>query len=129
MVNRCILCKDNEESIDHILIHCDKTRVLWTFLLVVFSLKWVFLVSVKNLFLEWKFKELDKKRRIVWHVAPICLFWCIWKEHNQRIFNNEELLDQRLKKFFIKSLLEWSHASLKMEKPSNLHFLDALPCG
>ena len=31
MVNRCILCKENEESVDYILIYCDKTRVLRTF--------------------------------------------------------------------------------------------------
>ena len=31
MVNRCSLCKDNEESIDHILIYCEKIRGLWTF--------------------------------------------------------------------------------------------------
>ena len=29
LVNRCILCKDSEESADHILIHCDRTRQLW----------------------------------------------------------------------------------------------------
>ena len=28
MVNRCNLCKENEESADHILIHCGKTREL-----------------------------------------------------------------------------------------------------
>ena len=28
MVNRCSLCKDNEESMDHILIHCGKTKEL-----------------------------------------------------------------------------------------------------
>ena len=26
MVNRCSLCKENEESANHILIHCGKTR-------------------------------------------------------------------------------------------------------
>ena len=28
MVNRCNLCKDNKESVDHILIHCEKRIVL-----------------------------------------------------------------------------------------------------
>ena len=26
MVNRCNLCKDNEESENHTLIHCDRTQ-------------------------------------------------------------------------------------------------------
>ena len=29
LVNRCFLCKNSEESADHILIHCNKTRQLW----------------------------------------------------------------------------------------------------
>lgn len=44
MVNRCGLCKAN----NHILIHCERTRQLWTFLLAIFSLKWVFPAIIKN---------------------------------------------------------------------------------
>ena len=56
MVNKYDLCKDDEESADHILIHCAKTRELWTFLLVLFGLVWVFPDSVRNLLLRWKVK-------------------------------------------------------------------------
>ena len=107
MVNRCNLCKVNEKLVDHILIHCDKTKVscvngLW--------LEMGILVSVRNLLLEWKFKGLDKKRSIVLRMALICLFWWIWKEHDRRTLDD---LDQRLKELFIKSLLEWSHVSFE----------------
>ena len=54
MVNRCSLCKENEESTDHILIHCGKTKELWTLLLSSFVVVWVFPASVRNLLLEWK---------------------------------------------------------------------------
>ena len=80
MVNRCNLCKENEESADHILIHCDKTRKLWNSLLSSFGVIWVFPVSVRNLLGEWKIKGLGKKRKAAWRLAPICLFWCIWGE-------------------------------------------------
>ncbi|RVX02351.1 hypothetical protein CK203_028334 [Vitis vinifera] len=74
MVNRGSLCKDSEESANHILIHCDKPRKLWTQLLTIFGLVWVFPASMRNLLLEWKVKGLGKKRRAVWRLAPICLF-------------------------------------------------------
>ena len=45
-----------------------------------------------------------------------------------RIFS-EELSGQRLKEYFIKSILEWSHASLEMENFTVLEFLDSLNCG
>lgn len=105
IINRCNFCKDDEELANHILIHCDKTRMLWTFLVAVFGTIWVFFISVRNILLEWKFKGLDKKRKVQ-RLAPVCLFWCIWKEYNWRTFDNDELSDQRLKEFFIKSLLE-----------------------
>ena len=74
MVYKCNLCKENEESADHILIHCGKTRELWTSLLSSFGVMWVFPGSVRNLLLEWKIKGLGKKMSVVWRMAPICLF-------------------------------------------------------
>ena len=86
MVNRCNLCKESEESTNHSLIHCGKIRELWTLLLSSFRVVWVFPELVRNLLLEWKIKSLGKKRSVVWRMAPICLFWCIWGEQNRRMF-------------------------------------------
>ncbi|RVW56571.1 hypothetical protein CK203_086726 [Vitis vinifera] len=77
MANRCNLCKENEETVNHILIHCGKTRDLWNLLFSSFGVVWVLPESVRNLLLEWKMKGMGKKRNVVWKMAPICLFWCI----------------------------------------------------
>ncbi|RVW16657.1 hypothetical protein CK203_080892 [Vitis vinifera] len=102
MVNRCNLCKENEESTDHILIHCGKTRELWSLLLSSFGVVWVFSDSVTNLLLEWKIKDLGKKRSAVWRMEPICLFWCIWGEQNRRMFQEEEMSDKSLRNRFLR---------------------------
>ena len=99
MVNRCNFCKESEELADHILIHCTKRRELWIFLLALFGVAWVFPNSVRNLLFQWKVKGFQKKNRAVWCLAPIFLFWCVWKECNWRIFK-DELSDQGLKDFF-----------------------------
>ena len=65
MVNRCSICKIGEESVYHILIHCDKTREFWTLLLATFDLVWVFLASMRNLLLEWKLNGLGMNKRAV----------------------------------------------------------------
>ena len=129
MVNKYNLCKESEESTNHILIHCAKTRELWIFLLVLFGVTWVFPVSLRNLLLQWKVKGFQKKNRAIWCLAPICLFWCVWKECNRRTFKDEELSDQGLKDLFFQTLFEWTRDSLELDFPSMLIFLDTLCCG
>ena len=29
LVNRCFMCKEDEENIDHLLIHCKSAKMLW----------------------------------------------------------------------------------------------------
>ena len=82
MVNICYLCKVSEESIDHILIHCDNNKVLSTLFLSTIGMVWVFPNSVKNLLLKWKFIGLKKEKRVVCHLNSVCLSWCIWEECN-----------------------------------------------
>ena len=74
-------------------------------------------------------KGVGEEENVVWRLASICLFQCIWRECNQRTFEDEELLDQSLKDLFIWLLLEWSQQFLGLESPSILNFLDALYCG
>ena len=48
LANRCFLCYAEEESIDHILIHCIKARVLWELLFALFGVIWVLPYLVKD---------------------------------------------------------------------------------
>ena len=41
LANKCFLYQNNEESIDHILVCCAKTRVLWLLLFVLFGVSWM----------------------------------------------------------------------------------------
>ena len=39
--NRCFLCKNEEESIDHLLLFCEKARMLWYLTFSLFGVQWV----------------------------------------------------------------------------------------
>ena len=42
LTNKCFLCGKEEETVDHLLVHCPHTRVLWELLLAIVGVKWVF---------------------------------------------------------------------------------------
>ncbi|RVX20892.1 Protease Do-like 2, chloroplastic [Vitis vinifera] len=37
LVDRCFMCKDEEESIEHIVFHCPKARILWQLVFLLFD--------------------------------------------------------------------------------------------
>ena len=51
LVNRCCLCEENEETIDHLLIHCPRAKILWDILLAITGFNWVPPCSVRQLLL------------------------------------------------------------------------------
>ena len=129
---RVILCKlDIEKVYDHaessfLLAVMDKMGFGGEVAKVVlssFGVVWVFPNSMRNLLLEWKIKGLEKKS-VVWKMAPICLFWCIWGERNRRMFQEEEKSNTSLKNLFLWSLLEWSQQFMGVDYLSFMNVLD-----
>ena len=57
----------HEESIDHLLLHCEKTRVLWELLFVLFRVPWVLSSSpIRDTLLGWHGFFVGKKGKKVW---------------------------------------------------------------
>ena len=90
LANRRYLCLVEEESIDHILLHCGLARSLWSLLFSLFGVSWVLPSSIREALLGWLGPCVGKERRKVWRSAPLCLFWIVWKERNSRAFENVE---------------------------------------
>ena len=75
--NICFLCEEDEETIDHLLIHCKRAKTLWNLLLSVVGTSWVFPRSVLHTLLAWQGAAVGKKRKKIWMTAPLCLFWTL----------------------------------------------------
>ena len=114
------------ESIDHILIHCFKAKVLWELIFALFGVTWVLPLLVRETLLGWYGSFVGKKRQKVWKTVPLCLFWMIWKEINRIAFENEEFLIQRMKNSFVCSYWSWTKLFIDERPLSLINFFDWL---
>jgi hypothetical protein len=52
VVEWCCMCKKSEESIDHLLLHCDVARDIWSYFLILFGVEWLTLRRVLDLLIS-----------------------------------------------------------------------------
>uniref|UniRef100_A0A2N9GN59 Reverse transcriptase domain-containing protein n=1 Tax=Fagus sylvatica TaxID=28930 RepID=A0A2N9GN59_FAGSY len=107
MVSRCCLCCSDGETVDHLLLHCPISHVLWSFLFRSFHVTWVVPRSVKDLFFGWR-NWFGKHHSDIWNLAPLCLMWNVWLERNSRIFEDTQSSVDHLLEKFTSSLFDWS---------------------
>ena len=65
----CVLCKRANENIDHILLHCEFVKKVWSKALEAFGLigalpkRWSDIVIIK-----WQFRKNSKKVKQLWRI-------------------------------------------------------------
>jgi hypothetical protein len=111
VIDRCYMCKKNGESVDHLLIHYDVTCVLWNAIFSRFNLSWVMPCQVVDLFACW-WTGGCSRNAVVWKMVPCCLLWCLWRERNNRQFDDKKRTIEELISFFFYSLYSRTAAFL-----------------
>jgi hypothetical protein len=103
------MCKRDGEFVDHLLLHCDVVSALWSVLFSRLGMSWVMPRRVINLFACWWFSRRHRSAA-VWKMVPTCIFWTIWRERNNKSFEDlERSLDDIIFSFF-HSLCLWTAA-------------------
>ena len=69
--NRCFMCKEEEETINHLLTHCKSAKMLWDLFLSIVGISWVFPQSVIHNLLAWQEAVVGKKRKKNLDISPI----------------------------------------------------------
>ncbi|KAL6343049.1 hypothetical protein AAG906_017861 [Vitis piasezkii] len=122
--NRCFLCKQEEETTDHLLLFCEKARMLWLLIFSLFGVQWVMHSSVKRNLLGWHGSFVGKKRRKL-ESCPLSM-WTIWKERNRRVFDDIERNDQDIKSIFLYTFVNWVRVYIEEHTLSLIDFVDWL---
>ena len=124
-VDWCIMCRHCGETVDHLLLHYEMAHQLWSFAFITFGLSWVIPRSIPNLLLGcWNW--LEKHSSQIWNLVPLCILWCIWKERNQRTFEDLDSSGDQMLASFSGTLFDWSPAWGLMTSDSLPSFLSSL---
>ena len=89
VTNRSCMCKRSEDTVDHLLLHCEVAYALWSAFFGRFGLSWVMLRRVSDL-LACRWSTGRRESAGVWKMMPTCFFWCRWRERNNRSFEDLE---------------------------------------
>ncbi|XP_026396486.1 uncharacterized protein LOC113291134 [Papaver somniferum] len=84
----CLLCGSHTETNAHLFIHCDTTTSVRAFFLQSFGITWAHCCDVIRTIWEWRNKKSKCRIKRLWGYLPFAIWWCIWKECNNRLHNN-----------------------------------------
>ena len=107
LANRCLLCEEEEESIDHLLIHCPRAEMLWEIFLAIIGSSWVFPRTIRQTLHAWQSANVGRKRKRIWMAAPLCLFWTLWQVRNRVAFKQLAPSAHRMNVTFLCILWSW----------------------
>ena len=123
----CGMCKNAEETVDHLLIHCRFARQLWNFVFQSAGINWVLPHHVPEMLFGW-WNWIGKRSSGVWNLTPSCLMWTIWKERNKRTFENTETPLAKTIEIFFVTLFDWSRVWGLTSSTSVGEFLESFHC-
>ena len=94
--SRCVLCRQNREDTNHILLCCLYTQHCWDWLR--YMLGWHapmpnYLVDLLN---SWPINIFKGVYNSIWNIFPSILTWEVWKEKNRRLLRDQEMQPEEI---------------------------------
>ncbi|XP_060182974.1 uncharacterized protein LOC132612920 [Lycium barbarum] len=86
-----------QETVNHLFLHCKVTDQLWQFFLKMKKINWVKSGSIKEVMKCWNRDGNAAKKEERWKIVPASIWWTVWKERNQRCFEDKQSSMQKMK--------------------------------
>lgn len=93
----CFLCQQEEETNEHLFLHCVITRQLWQLFIALAGIVWVMPKDTIGLICSWNSIRGRTCHKEWWKIVPACIWWTVWKERNARCFEGESSSTQKIK--------------------------------
>ena len=94
----CIMCRRNEESPDHLFLHCPVDLALQYHLFQMVDISWVASASCSQMLLiNFRGFGCNKKARAFWSCVFFSIFWVTWLEPNGRVFQDKSCVVNSLR--------------------------------
>ena len=124
-LSKCSLCLEEEETADHLLVHCRWVSALWDLALSLMGISWVQPSNVRDVVVAWRRRMKKSWVLGVWNMVPLAIWWATWNERNHHIFNDKVLSFQDFKLYFLRLLYSWI---VGLSGNKNLNFLAFVDC-
>eukprot|EP01018_Ginkgo_biloba_P026440 Gb_23433 [translate_table: standard] len=90
MVNRCALCENDFELVNHLFLECPFSKAVLSWVLSSFTLSWVLPDNLSGALRQWSSPFSSKATSSLWILSFHHCLWKIWKERNNRIFKENK---------------------------------------
>ena len=89
--NWCVMCRQDQETISHLFLHCGFARSLWSKVFREFDLDIDTPGNLSDLLIGCSNLRWNKRAKALWDCVLWAVLWGIWKERNSRTFNDEKI--------------------------------------
>lgn len=87
----CKFCGECIESINHSLLHCNLTWIVWCKVLDWWGIQWVLPPTIPDLLHWWGNHGFKSLAKLAWECIPLTVLWSLWKMRNEFIFQDQPL--------------------------------------
>ena len=94
------MCKRDEETVNHLLLHFPFGRDLWGLVFALFGVEQMMSRKVFDLLACWEKRSEETSEFHVWNAIPLRFMWSLWMKQNSRTFKKVETLEPNLSFFF-----------------------------
>ena len=88
LCNRCSFCEKANETVRHLFLYCNFIGQLWQIFLNLIGITWCTPSKINETLFGWEMTGVGATNRERWQMNPASIWWTIWRERNERCFEN-----------------------------------------